>query len=101
MCVVVVPRGQDNHILGALQLVFFASGVPLGEVRRALEGTWLVLGRRLTFQEGPQGSSGGSGWSLGVPGSSLGAFWAPQDDQQNIGAHFVGLGTAFGVSKVA
>ena len=35
------------------------------------------------------GSSVGPGWSLGVPGSSLGAFWVPRDDQKNMGAHFV------------
>ena len=35
----------------------------------------------------------GSPWEL--PGSVLGAFWAPRDDQQNMGAHFVGSRDSF------
>ena len=41
------------------------------------------------------GSSVGPGWSLGVPGSSLGAFWVPRDGQTNMGAHFVGSRDSF------
>ena len=35
----------------------------------------------------------GTPWEL--PGSVLGAFWAPRDDQPNMGAHFVGSRDSF------
>ena len=83
---------------------FFGVGSAFGRGQegsgRYLVGPWETL----DVPGEPQGVIGwfwvvfGSPWEL--PGSVLGAFWAPRDDQPNMGAHFVGSRASFrGVKK--
>ena len=92
------PRGGTNTYLVLFGL-FFGVGSAFGRGQESSGGYLVGPWETLDVPGGSQRFIGwfwvvfGSPWEL--PGGVLGAFWAPRDDQPNMGAHFVGSRDSF------